>query len=201
MVMNQEQPKFKEPEGRFEEPEEKFIEPEEVWAPTQPTDLDNEVFEYQNIARQHPEYIVDKLKRLQEKMPDKYSAAEIKEALYDMSIRKPLEPLVWSKELFKVCVDHMMDLGPKGIVSDKGSNGSTIYERVNKRVKARGICGENIQVGASESKEIIMDLIIDSKNNMKSHRRTLMESKFTKGAACTGPHSTYEVWTVFVYSE
>ena len=181
--------------------EDKGIIEKPVLLPTKPMSTAKEIFEYQNIARQHPECIVDKLKELTQDPIQKHSSNTLKEVIYDMSVKKPLEPLEWSEELYLACKDHIENLRPKEMINDRGSNGSTIYERANKYGEFKKICGENIQFGGYEAKEIILSLIIDAKSSIKTHRRTLMEPKFTKGAVCSGPHAKYGVWTVFAYSE
>jgi len=124
----------------------------------------------------------------------------IKEAMHDMSVRKALEPLVWEHGMFLACREHIMDLGPKGKIDNKGSDGSTVYERINRHGKYKGICGENIQTGSDKAKNIVLSLLIDKKSDKKVHRRTLMEPKFSKGACCFGQNVKTGVWTVFAYT-
>lgn len=163
--------------------------------------LDKEIFEYQNIARQHPEYIVAKLKKLLEKpSPSEYTADALKEAIHEMSVKKPAPTLQWDEGMFRACRDHVLDLGPKGKLDHKGTDGKTVFERINRYGKYHGICGENMQTGKRDAKEVVLSLIIDPGNSKKVHRRTLMEAKFVKAAVCSGEHSKYGIWTVLAYT-
>ena len=125
----------------------------------------------------------------------------LKEALHDISVRRPLKSLIWDEGIASACTDHVIDLGPKGKVDHIGTDGSTVYERMNRYGKHKGMCGENFQIGLEDPEEIIISMLIDSKNEKKVHRRTMLESKFKKGALCIGNHSKYGIWTVFAYSE
>jgi uncharacterized protein YkwD len=163
--------------------------------------LIKEIFAYQNMCRQHPQYIATALKELLQTNTSLYPDEVLREAIEDMRARRPVKALVWDTKLFMACVDHVMDLGQKGIVSNEGSDGSTVYERVNKYKECKGMCGENIQIGSRDPKEIVLTMVIDKKSVDKVHRERLMEGRFTRGAVCLGRHSKFGVWTVFVYSE
>ena len=163
---------------------------------------DTAIFEYQNMARMHPEYIVSKLKKALQKKEfvEEYTAELIKEALHDMSVKKPAPTLVWDQGMFLACREHINDLGPKGKLDHKGSDGKTVFERINRHGKYLGICGENFIVGKERPKDVILGLIIDHNNPKKQNRRALMEQKFVKGAVCSGQHAKYGTWTVFAYT-
>jgi len=163
--------------------------------------LIKEIFAYQNMCRENPGYITATLKELLQKGLSSYPDEVLKETIQYTSSRKPTNPLVWDTKLFMACVDHVMDLGQKGIVSNKGSDGSTVYERANRYGKFKGMCGENIQIGSRDPKEIVLSIITDKKSASKVHRKTLMEERYKKGALCLGRHSRFGVWTVFAYSE
>jgi uncharacterized protein YkwD len=133
-------------------------------------------------------------------MISKYTAEAIKEAIQEMSVKKPVAELKWDDGIFKACRDHIADLGPKGKADHKGSDGKTVTERLNRYGKFGGIVGENYVVSQTKAKEIILSLIIDFGNSKKAHRRALMDAKFVKGAVCSGFHATHGTWTVLDYS-
>lgn len=129
-----------------------------------------------------------------------FSEDSVKDAIHDFSMRSPIHPLTWNEGMYNACKDHIQDLGKKGTVSHVGSDGSTVYERINRYGHHTGCCGENIQVSKEPSKEIVLSLIIDSANLNKEHRRTLMNEKFAFGGVAFGDHVKHGVWTVFAYS-
>ena len=124
---------------------------------------DKEIFEYQNLARQHPERIVLKLnKALQSKeMIVEYSERAIKEAIFDMSRKGPVPGLEWDEGIFKACRDHVKDLSFKGKADHRGTDGKTVRERINHYGKYTGMCGENIVISKIKPKDIVLSLIIN----------------------------------------
>ena len=55
-----------------------------------------------------------------------------------------MEPLRWSPELAKAAKEHAEDIGPKGIMSHEGSNGSTVKDRLQRHGKIINCYGENL---------------------------------------------------------
>ena len=43
------------------------------------------------------------------------------EAIEFLNAQKPLKPLKWAPQLEKAALDHIADIGPKGIISSLGS--------------------------------------------------------------------------------
>ncbi len=160
-----------------------------------PSLVEKTVFELQNMARQHPEYIFLQLKKWKESAP----AAFADEALHEMSVKMPVPPLVWDDRLYQACRDHVKDLGEKGEVGHKGSDGGTVFERINRYGRFVGKCGENIQAGSENPMEIVLTMVVDKGNPKKTHRRMMLDPKFTHGAVCTGLHQKLGIWTVVAY--
>jgi len=165
----------------------------------EPSDTNKLIFSWQNIARQHPEYIVNLLKKRLNNLQFGDTIENIKEALHDMSVRRPVRALKWDDQLFLACRDHANDLGNSGQVSHFGSDGMTVVERVNKYGKLEGKFGENLQISSEIPQDIILSIIIDKQSPTKVNRRNLMSTDFAMGAVCQGIHVAAGVWTVFVY--
>jgi uncharacterized protein YkwD len=47
-------------------------------------------------------------------------------------------------DLIKAAKDHVNDIGPKGLTSHTGSDGSSPYERIALHGQASGCLGENL---------------------------------------------------------
>lgn len=44
--------------------------------------------------------------------------------------QRPLAPLKWNSLLYKACRDHVVDIGPKGLATSRGSDDSTPFDRI-----------------------------------------------------------------------
>ena len=100
-----------------------------------------------------------------------------------------------------VCHNHLKELSEIEEFNEMAVTETDITERFNQYVKYNRMCGENIQVGLENPREIILDLMIDDGLTDKVHRSTLINPNFNKGAVCMGEHPTYGIVTVFAYAE
>ena len=160
-----------------------------------------DIFAYQNVFRQHPEFVISRLNDLLSDDSCKYPIEEIKDAIDELSNGIPVKKLLWNEGLFMVCNDHLKELSKIEEFSEMTVNEMDIYERFNKYGRYNRMCGENIQVGLENPREIILDLMIDDGLTDKVHRNTLINPSFNKGAVCMGEHPTYGIVTVFAYAE
>ena len=49
-----------------------------------------------------------------------------------MKSQQPITPLTWSNELAAAARDHCLDIGPKGLTSNRGSDGTMPWDRVER---------------------------------------------------------------------
>lgn len=68
-----------------------------------------------------------------------------------------LSELKWSNGLAHSCQNHVLDIGPNGLTSHTGSNGSTFITRANEYVTFTAL-GENLafgQYGLSDGMKVL----------------------------------------------
>jgi len=111
--------------------------------------------------------------------------------------RKPFLPagnLKWNNKLAMAALSHARDMAMSDMLSHTGSDGSTVWERVEKKGYCWQVVAENIAAGRQNS-EGVVSLWLDS----PGHCANLMKADITEiGAACSrNPESTYGTyWTL-----
>ena len=78
-----------------------------------------------------------------------------------MNQQKRLKPFIWSNKLAAAARDHCKDIGPKGLSTSRGSDGSQPWDRIERYGKWEGQVAENIAFGISTGPEYIFTLYID----------------------------------------
>ena len=70
------------------------------------------------------------------------------EAIAYLKCQKPLKSLIWSEELGNAARDHVEDIGPKGMISGRGTDGSMPITRIQKYGNIDSAWAESSQYGA-----------------------------------------------------
>jgi uncharacterized protein YkwD len=87
-------------------------------------------------------------------------------------------------------MEHVLDIGPKGLLSYQSSNGVEPEDRILKYGNYREALGENIDFGPNDAMGVIVSLTLDDGEQDRPHRENLFKSDYLKiGIAC-GPHKT-----------
>jgi len=98
-------------------------------------------------------------------------------------------------------MDHVNDLGPKGITSHAGSNGSTPQQRMNRYGYWTGMSGECIWYGEPfDGMDIVLSLIIDDGVADRGHRKIIYTKNFNVCGVGIGLHSTFEAMAVLNFA-
>ncbi len=66
-----------------------------------------------------------------------------------------MKPLTWSDDLTKAAQRHVDDIGPKGIVSNVGSDGSLPTDRMNRFGMIDETWGESNIFGGMNAREVV----------------------------------------------
>lgn len=172
-----------------------------------------EVFETQNRLRRDPKSFVPKLKsKLQYFEGSKYKvpgqitivtsegAEAVKEAINVLKKQAPLPEFKLREGIMRAARDHASDIGPKGLASHTGSDGSNIGERLDRYGKWMGKIAENIDFNSTEAEEIVMDLLIDDGNNKRGHRRNMLNPELAFCGIAAAKHSTRDICIVIDYA-
>jgi Uncharacterized protein with SCP/PR1 domains len=122
------------------------------------------------------------------------------EAIEVLKQTKPLPQLEIKKELFDSSKSHVIDIGPKGIVSHYSSNGLSPSERISKLGNYKSM-GEVISFGIYDAEEIVLQFLIDDGVWDRGHRKNLLEKNFRYVGASCGEHKTYHFMCVVDFGE
>jgi uncharacterized protein YkwD len=101
-----------------------------------------------------------------------------------------LKPLQWDENLAMSAIEHVLDIGPKGLLSYQSSDGTEPEERISKYGNYVESLGENIDFGPNDAMGVIVSLTLDDGEPDRPHRENLFKADYLKiGIAC-GPHKT-----------
>ncbi len=176
--------------------------------------LDPGVIGEMSEARQHPMAYARHLRRLLGQFKGKIreipggvllrtkeGEPAVEEAIAFLEHQTPLGPLGISHGLGLAALDHAGDQGSSGQIGHTGSQGQTLGKRVERYGRFGGILGEDIHYGASEAREIVVDLIIDDGVPSRGHRQNIFNAKFRVAGAALGTHATYRHMCVIDFAD
>ena len=112
------------------------------------------------------------------------------EAIQFLKNLPPLKPLEWDENLCKSALEHVNDIGPKGLLLYQSSDGTEPEDRISKYGNYFDSLGENIDFGPNDAMGVIVSLTLDDGEKERPHRENLFKNNYQKiGIAC-GPHAT-----------
>lgn len=82
-------------------------------------------------------------------------AAAVDNAITFLQKQEALPPLKWSADMAMVAKDHVMDIGPRGLIQHDSSNGESVKERFRKYGKFLGCYGESLAFNCDTAEEVI----------------------------------------------
>ena len=108
-------------------------------------EIAKEIFQQHNLIRSSPQTYIPKLENSLKYYKDNkiYSPPDedpikttegkdsVEDAINFLKNQKPLKKLIFSEEISKACLDHIKDIGPKGMTAHEGSDGKNISETRN----------------------------------------------------------------------
>lgn len=101
-----------------------------------------------------------------------------------------LKPFIWDDSLALSAMEHVLDIGPKGLLSYQSSDGTEPEERISKYGQYVDSLGENIDFGPNDAIGVIVSLTLDDGEADRPHRENLFKPEYQKiGIAC-GPHKS-----------
>ena len=127
-------------------------------------------------------------------------APAVLEAIEFLKNQEAVNALIWDNSLQSSSQDHVLDNGPKGRFSHKGSDGSTPWDRMARYVILKGFSGENIDYGLKDSLSVILNLIIDDGVKDRGHRQNIFNPNYKSVGIYTGYHTIFEQMTVMDYN-
>jgi hypothetical protein len=113
-----------------------------------------------------------------------------KEAITFLNSLSPLMPLEWDENLAQSALEHVTDIGPKGLLLYQSSDGTEPEERISKYGNYSESLGENIDFGPNDAIGVIISLTLDDGEEQRPHRENLFKSDFKKVGIACGPHKS-----------
>ena len=113
-----------------------------------------------------------------------------KEAISYLKKLDPLPPLQWDENLAMSAMEHVSDIGPKGLLLYQSSDGMEPEERIGKFGNYIESLGENIDFGPNDALGVIISLTLDDGEESRPHRDNLFKSEYHKVGIACGPHKT-----------
>jgi uncharacterized protein YkwD len=112
------------------------------------------------------------------------------EAIDYLNSLPPLKPYIWEESLAMSAMEHVLDIGPKGLLSYQSSDGVEPEERISKYGTYTDALGENIDFGPNDTMGVLISLTLDDGEPERPHRDNLFKTDYYKiGIAC-GPHKS-----------
>lgn len=114
-----------------------------------------------------------------------------KEAIEYLKRLKPLPRLKHDDDLAQACLDHAEDIGPKGLTTHEGSDGSDVSERIERYAEWDGCCFENIDFGSSKARNIVIDFLVDDGIPERGHRLAILSPNVKYIGIAAAKHKEY----------
>jgi hypothetical protein len=116
--------------------------------------------------------------------------AVFNEAIEYLNFLSDLIPLEWDDNLAKSATEHVLDIGPKGLLSYESSDGTEPEDRISKYGHYLESLGENIDFGPNDALGVIVSLTLDDGESDRPHRENIFKSDYRKVGIACGPHKT-----------
>ena len=97
-----------------------------------------------------------------------------------------------SAGMSRAALDHVLDCGPLGLLTGhNGSDGSTPFDRLSRHGKWEESAGENINYGATQARDVVIQLLIDDGVPSRGHRNNIFSKDFTVVGVASGQHTQF----------
>jgi uncharacterized protein YkwD len=177
------------------------------------TRLETDVLRETNRARQDPRAYADLLERqlayydgLLLKVPGQNpirteeGARAVREAIRVLRGLTPIAPLGYAPGLSLAARDHVRDQGRRGATGHKGTDGSSMSDRVSRHGRWDVSLSENIAYGPATGRDVVVGLIVDDGVPDRGHRLTIFDATLRLAGVACGEHRTYRVMCVVNYA-
>lgn len=123
-------------------------------------------------------------------------------SLRDGSRKSPPLPVALSTALGFAAQDLAGDVGPKGLLAQRGTDDSSVVERVERYANwAPGRLYEIAVFGSRYPTDVICQILLNDGVPSRVHRNLLLDGSLTTLGVCIAPHLTMAAVTVLVLSE
>ncbi|MEG4508291.1 CAP domain-containing protein [Microcoleus sp. F6_B4] len=127
--------------------------------------------------------------------------AALDEAIGVLRSTSPLPALSPSRGMSLAAKDHVNDIGPKGLVEHRGTDGSDTPQRIDRYGDPQGRVGETIDFGANTGRQIVIDFLVDDGVPSRGHRDNILGSSFRFAGISVGSHAQYGTMAVIDFAD
>lgn len=113
---------------------------------------------------------------------------------------KPVGILYPKKGLSKAAKEHAQDIGKHGMMSHKGTDKSSMSDRVERYGTWDISIAENIEAGNNDALRIVVNLLIDDDVKSRGHRRNIMNPEFNFVGVGMAIHTEYRYTSVMDFA-
>lgn len=161
-------------------------------------DLDDAVLDEINYARAHPAEYARELRRAPDWAFEQEEPGAVEEAIDFLERQRPLAPLKGDRRLDGAALEHVRLQGPRGEVGH-GAAGS-LGLRMRAAGVYAGLSAENISYGYDDARQIVRQLIIDSRVAGRGHRRNIFGTGYTTAGVACGGHRQWGAMCVIDFA-
>ena len=160
--------------------------------------LDDEVLSEINFARMHPS---DYARELRSTAFDGASSEDpdaVEEAIVFLERQPALPPLERDGRIAAAAREHAANQGARGDMGH-GPTGS-LGRRLQENGVWAGLSAENISYGYDDARDVVRQLIIDSRVPSRGHRRNIFTRDYRAAGVACGPHRSYGAMCVIDFA-
>jgi hypothetical protein len=160
--------------------------------------LEDRVLAEMNRARMHPQEYARALRKdayaggiVGESEIGNEDVGALDEAIDFLMRQRPLPPLKADEALAAAARSHARAQGRTWQVGHISPDGATLSERLRTHGVFAGLSAENISYGYDDAREVVRQLIIDSRVPSRGHRQNIFGAHYQAAGVSCAPHREY----------
>lgn len=171
--------------------------------------IERSLVEEINSFRRNPKSFIPKLQRLiplfkdnilylenQAPIITQEGVSAVTEAIESLQeINESLVEIYESEDLTKAARAHTFDIGPRGVASHDGNDGSNVSDRVERFCEWEGALFENLDFANKSGVNVVLAFLIDDGIKSRQHRLNLLDNNIKFFGVSSGHHREYKIVT------
>lgn len=101
--------------------------------------------------------------------------------------------------MYKACRDHVLDIGPKGLTTTRGSDSSAPTDRIARYGILDSTWADSCIFGVIDPQEAMERLIVCDGQPKRGFRKAIFSQEFKQCGVCCGDHSTHDNTVQLLY--
>jgi hypothetical protein len=124
----------------------------------------------------------------------------LRDAIRELKKAQPAPPLHPDQRLTRASRDHVKDQSRSGKTGHKGSDGSTVGDRISRYGDWTGKISENIFYGDPDARSVVLHLVIDDAVPGRGHRKNFLDPALKLAGVSCGTHKGYRYLCVMNFA-